>query len=182
MRSKNITFYLYIVCLVFNNKVQSQIKNVAKTESLKKLVHSDYTLDYTSDWELNQSGQMGTSFILFSQLESDTDKFKENINLVIQDLTGYNLNLDKYIDVTLGQIKSMISNPKINFNQRIKGNNGGFHKLVYSGNQGLFNLTFEQYIWVIKNRAFILTFTTEQEKFEKFKLKGEQILNSFILN
>jgi len=181
MRVKNVFFFLLIICVVLNNKIQSQINIISENENLKKIVHSDYSLKYPSDWELNQSGQMGTSFILFSQLESDADKFRENINLVIQDLTGYNLNLDKYIDVTLGQIKSMISNPKISVNQRVRSGNGEFHKLVYSGNQGVFNLTFEQYIWVYKNRAFVLTFTSEQEKFEKFKLEGERILNTFYL-
>jgi|TARA_B110000908_G_C10242267_1_gene446744 hypothetical protein len=36
---------------------------------------------------------MGTSFILFSQLNLDTEKFKENVNLIIQDLTSYNIDL-----------------------------------------------------------------------------------------
>ncbi|MBK7681894.1 MAG: hypothetical protein IPJ26_05200 [Bacteroidetes bacterium] len=40
---------------------------------------------------------MGTSFIIFSPLENDEDKFKENVNLLMQDLTGQNIDLDKYV-------------------------------------------------------------------------------------
>ena len=48
--------------------------------------HLNYSISYPSTWELNHDGQMGTSFIISSPLESDNDNFKENVNLVIQDL------------------------------------------------------------------------------------------------
>ena len=73
------------------NKSQAEV-----LDGWKSLTENSYSINYPGNWELNKSGQMGTSFILFSPLSSEQDQFKENVNLLIQDLTGYNLDLDKY--------------------------------------------------------------------------------------
>jgi hypothetical protein len=51
--------------------------------------------------------------------------------------------------------------------------------MVYSGDQGIFHLKFEQYFWVINQQAYILTLTCEQNKSSDYKENGEKILNSF---
>jgi hypothetical protein len=145
----------------------------------KTLDLSNYSIQYPSTWELNQSGQMNTSFVLFSPLESDNDKFKENVNILVQDLTGYNIDLNKYTEISEGQIKTMVTNSSLIESKRIKNGKDEFHKIIYSGDQGIFHLQFEQYYWVVNDKAFILTFTSEKDKFENFKEIGEKILNSF---
>ncbi len=142
---------------------------------------SDYSIRYPSNWELNDSKQMGTSLILFSPIENSKDKFKENVNLIIQDLSAYNLDLDDFIEITLDQVKTMINNSTLLESKRIKSSNQEYHKLVYLGDQGVFNLKFEQYCWVINEKAYILTLTCERNKFPIYKVIGEKILNSFLL-
>ena len=149
--------------------------------SWKKIDKANYLIQYPSDWELNESGQMGTSFILFSPLESDKDKFKENVNLLIQDLSGYNLDLNKYTDMSVKQIKTMIPNSTLIESKRIKTSSQEYQRLIYTGDQSSFHLKFEQYYWVKNNKAYVLTLTCEQNKFSKYKVVGERILNSFRL-
>lgn len=60
-----------------------------------------------------KTGQMRASFILFSSLSSKEDQFKENMNLLIQDLTGHNLYLDKYVEISEGQINTIIADGEI---------------------------------------------------------------------
>jgi hypothetical protein len=55
---------------------------------------------------------MGRSFILFSPISSKQDQFKENDNLLIQDLRVHNLDLDKYVEISEGPIKTMIIDGK----------------------------------------------------------------------
>lgn len=141
-----------------------------------------YSIDYPKDWEFNESGQMGTSFILFSPLASQKDQFRENVNLLVQDLTGYNLDLDGYVKISEGQIKTMITNGKIIESKRVTDQTLDFHRVIYTGKQGNFNLKFEQYYWVVGNKAFVLTLTCEENQFDDYKLTGEKILNSFKLN
>lgn len=173
----SILLILFIACGQTNtNHKQNQTINEWKT-----LDESNYSIQYPPAWELNRSGQMGTSFVLFSPLESGNDKFKENINLIIQDLTGLSINLDKFNEISERQIKTMITNSVLIESKRIKSGNDEYHKVIYSGDQGVFHLQFEQYYWVINNKAFVLTFTSEKKKYDDFKETGEKILNSFML-
>lgn len=150
-------------------------------EDWKTIAQSNYSLQYPADWELNESGQLGTTLILFSPLESADDTFRENINLIVQDLTGYNLDLDKYAKISEEQVKTMITNSKIVESKKIPSNPNPYHKIIYTGTQGVFDLKFEQYYFIVDNKAYILTFTAERDNFGKFKKTGEEILNSFII-
>jgi hypothetical protein len=161
---------------------QTQESNNATKETKpnwKTLEENNYSIQYPADWELNQSGQMGTTFFLFSPLSSDQDKFKDNVNLLIQDISGHNLNLDKYAEISEGQVRTMITNSTLTESKRIKNGSEEFHRMVYTGDQGMFHLKFEQFYWVKNEKAFVLTLTCEQDKFSDFKDVGEAILNSF---
>lgn len=143
------------------------------------LTEDNYSIKYPENWELNKSGQMGTNFILFSPLTSDQDQFKENVNLLIQDLTGHNLDLNKYVEISEGQVKTILTDGNIIESERISNGDLNYHKLIYTCKQGICKLKFEQYFWVIENKAYVLTLTTEVEQFNSFQKIGERILNSF---
>lgn len=157
------------------------LSTYGQTEDWNTIKKDDYSIDYPKDWELNESGQMGTSFILTSPLYSQKDQFKENVNLLVQDLTGYNLDLDRYVEISEGQIKTMITDAKIIESKRIPDQNLDYQKVIYTGKQGIYHLKFEQYYWVVGHKAFVLTLTCEEAQFNDYKLTGEKILNSFKL-
>lgn len=155
--------------------------NITKAQEWKTLDENGYSIQYPSDWQLDNSGQMGTSFILFSALVSDKDQFKENVNLLVQDLTGYNLDLDKYVEISENQIKTMVTDGNLILSNRLNKGGKEFQKTMYTGSQGIFKLKFEQYYWVIGNKAYVLTLTCEQSQFDAYKETGEKILESFNL-
>ena len=138
-----------------------------------------YSIDYPESWEVSKSGQMGTVFIISSQLTSDDDSFKENVNFLIQDLTGAGMDLEKYVEVSTEQVQTLITDGDVTESERRKSNGKDFHRILYSGKQGIFHLMFEQYYWVIENKAYVLTFTCEEDTYDEYKKIGEQILNSF---
>lgn len=140
--------------------------------------HRDYTIVYPSNWELDTSGQMRTSFFLFSPVTGEKDDFKENVNLMIQDLSQYPATLDQYIKLTVDQIASM-EDIYMKKNERKKAGNRSFQHLVYSGSQGGYDLVFEQYIWVIHKEAFVLTFTCQESMYETYREIGQKVMNSF---
>ena len=146
-----------------------------KWETLKQ---NGYVINYPADWTLNQSGQMNTSFILFSPQASLEDKFQENINLIVQDISAYDLTLEQYTEASTEQIKNFITDSKILSNENVAGP-PPFHKLKYSGRQGEFELMFEQYYWIIDGNAFILTFTCQMSDYDTYVKVGHQILDSF---
>lgn len=158
-------------------KVQKVIENNWKT-----ITENGYSIQYPETWDLDKSGQMGMSFILLSKKSSPQDKFRENINLMIQDLKGMNIDLNKYNEISEGQIKTMITNSNLLESKRVKANDNEFQKVIYSGDEGIYKLKFEQYYWVKNGKAYVLTLTCELDQFDAYKTTGEKILNSFNFN
>ena len=153
-----------------------QDKTTAKWQSLSD---DQYEIKYPSTWKVNKSGQMGTSFILFSPLSNKSDNFKENINLLIQDLAGYDLTLDQYAEISEGQIKTMVTDGQIILSERIKEKTLEYQKVIYSGKQGIYNLKYEQFYWLINDKAYVLTLTCKETEFDNYQEMGEKILESF---
>ncbi len=167
-----------LLVLLFCTNVKSQPNRETGWLNLKE---KSYSLKYPNNWELDQSGQSNTSFILLSVLEVAEDLFRENINLIIQDLSGKNIDLAKYTEISEGQIKTMMLNSKIIESELVKTKSGEHYKIIYAGDQNNFHLKFEQYYWVQNNKAYILTFTSEESKFANYKEVAEKILNSFVI-
>ena len=150
-------------------------------QKLSTFSNERFTIKYPAEWQFDDSGMMGTSFVIFSPQENDEDLFRENVNLIDQDLSAYNFDLDRFVELSLSQLEMMITNYDLVSNKRMD-TTPPFHKLVYNGMQGQFYLTYVQYAWVLDSRAYILTFTVEQSQFSDYQKIGESILNSFKIN
>ena len=147
--------------------------------SWKKLDERNYSISYPETWRLDQSGQMGTTFFLFSPLESEKDKFSENVNLVIQDLGGTTIDLKQFAQISEKQIKTLITNSELIESKLIKNGTDEYQRMIFTGDQGIFHLQFEQYYVIHAGKAFVLTLTCEQTKFSEYKEAGENILDTF---
>ncbi len=176
-----LLLFIVVACGQTNTNKEPANNSNKEVAGWKTFSDKNYSIQYPSNWELDKSGQLGTSLFLFSPLENDKDQFKDNVNLIVQDLTGRNIDLDKFVEISEEQVKTMITNSTLIESTRMKNSAPEFHKMVYTGDQGIYNLKFEQYFWVINQQAYILTLTCEQAKFPDYKETGEKILNSFSL-
>lgn len=160
---------------------QTAVKNESAEipEDWVQLNENGYAFQYPKDWTLDQSGQSGTTFIVLSQPDSPDDKFRENVNLLIQDLSGLGIDLGKYTEISLDQVKMMLTNGNIIESTRKKAYGETFQKVVYTGDQGVYRIYCEQYYWVKENKAYVLTLTCETDQLDSYKELGEKILNSF---
>lgn len=171
-----ITILLVLVFGCVSKEESNELTKDWKTEET-----SDYRIQFPEEYTLDKSEQMGTKFILFSELKNDEDKFKENINLMVQDLKGMNLNLDKFSEISINQIKTMITNSNIEYSTKEKNKDGDFFHIIYTGSQGIFNLKFEQYYFMKNEKAFFITFTSEISEYENYSSTAKMILNTFKL-
>lgn len=179
-------FLFTISVLIFNalfSQLNAQEDNSnASLRELYFIEQPNYSFAYPANWEENLDKTLGVEFIVLSPLSSATDKFRENINLVIQDLSNYNLDLDKYTELSLGQIKNIVTNSVLIESKRIsKIDSEQYQRVIYTGEQGIFNLKFVQYYFVVDKKAYVLTFTSEQLEFDKYKEGAEETMNSFIV-
>ncbi len=180
MRCILLLFFIGIITINQTNAQSNTLQSAINTADWKTEIHDKYEIKYPGDWTFNDEGQMGTLFILLSPQSNATDLFQENINLIIQDLTGHNLDLDQYVEISEQQVKTILS-ADIESSERLEGDHGEYHRLVYAGKQGVYDLKFIQYFWVIRNEAFVLTFTAERDQFDANQALGLAILNSFVI-
>jgi len=150
-------------------------------ENWKTLTDSDYSIQYPDTFDLDKSGQMGMSFILLSKQTSQQDLFRENVNLLIQDLTGQNIDLDKYVEISEGQIKTMITDGNLIESKRLTDKSKKFQRVIYTGKQGQFDLKWQQFYWVENKKAYVLTLTCEMSQYDNYVSVGEEIMKTFMI-
>lgn len=142
----------------------------------KTLENSEYSIKYADNWAADQSGQAGTKFILYGPV-IEGQLFRNNINLIVQDLAGQNIDLAKYLEISTGQIKTMIASSNILSSKTEKS----CHKIVYTGMYGDYNLKWMQYYWVQNDKAYVLTFTADKNSFDTTVSVASQQMDSFII-
>jgi hypothetical protein len=169
---KRIAFLLLFVCIHISVNAQ---------ESWKSLTQDLYSIKYPSSWTSDTSKSLGVDLILYSEQKSAEDNFTENINVLIQDLAGYNMDLDKYTEISKEQIKPMIQTARIIISERVTSGSEPYHRIVYLANQGGYKLKFEQHYYVKNKKAFVLTLTCEKDQFDNYKTIAHKIFKSFQL-
>lgn len=146
-----------------------------------KLSGDDYSIDYPESWELDQSGQMGTIFILMSKAKSETDGFRENINMLRQNFAALGVDKKDYMELSINAIEGMLTNGKILTNEKLKKDGLEYQKVVYTGDVGMRKLKFIQHYYLTDKSAYVLTFSAEESEFDDYVKQAEKTLDSFEL-
>lgn len=146
----------------------------------KNFAKDNFTLKYPENWDLDTSGQMNSKVLLFSKLSSNNDTFRENINVVIQNLQGMNIDMKRFVEITEQQIQAT-PNGKILENRKIDKGNSEKHLMVWKGKINTFNLKFKQYFYIKNQKAYIITYTATENEYDNYLKIADKILNSFKL-
>lgn len=154
-----------------------------QTPSIKMIdfVHKDFKLQYPESWELDTAGQWGAAVMLFSPIENEDDKFSENVNVLIQNLAGQNIDLEKYKQITEQQVTTLATDGNIIESSIVKTNEGEYFRIIYTMTQGIFKLKITSVCYIHNDQAYLVTFTTAFDQYDPYKKTGEEILASFTL-
>ncbi|MEN9571311.1 MAG: hypothetical protein RL172_2542 [Bacteroidota bacterium] len=170
---------IILFCLLFT---AAKFTAAQQKPPVKTITKNGYSITYPNKWAADSSGKMGADLYIFSEKENEQDRFRENINVLIQNLSGMGIDLDRYVQLSIDQIKSLLPGSKIFETKRMStASKRPYHKIIYSMNQQGFELMVEQYYFVNANKAYVVTYTAEVTRFEQYKQSAEQILNSFSL-
>jgi hypothetical protein len=151
------------------------------TDEVTSFIKEDFSIQYPKSWQIDTSKMMGTELFVFSALENENDKFRENVNVIIQDLGGQDIDLDKYKQITETQVTEIAADGKIYESTVVKTGKGEYYKVTYAMTQGTFRLKISSYCYIKNEKAYLVTFSSEFDKYDQYKKVGEQILKSFSL-
>ena len=135
-------------------------------------------LEHPEAWSIKEEWmtlQPGVTFL--APLENNADNFRENITVSIENLTQP-LSLNEYTEQALAQIES--SNTIVEQPIETTFANREARKIVYQEQDGDKK---RLEVWMIKNqKAYIATYTAEEEKFDRFAKQAERIIESMTIN
>jgi len=145
----------------------------------KSLSEKEYSISYDDTWSLTQNGELGLSFVLKAPLEDEQDRFQENINLMVQDISNHDLDLAAYTEISLDQIKNMISGSEL-LSSSVKSNGEvTYQEVIFIAPNGSYRLKFMQHYFLTDKKAYILTYTAEVKNYERYVKSAKEIMKSF---
>jgi len=152
---------------------------MASAKGWKTFSKGSVSIDYPTAWFADKSGANRTTFVVLSPAESPADQFRENVNLMVQDVSHKDYNMDLYMQASAKQIRKFLAYPTILSSEEIESPYGPCHELIYTATQQNLELKFKQRHWLINGVSYILTYTAEPNSAETFQDIADKMFISF---
>jgi hypothetical protein len=173
MKTKFFTCLLLLASLVLSAQENWQI--------LKK---DAFAISYPNNWESsNQMSQPSMQFLLLSDMTTQNDdKFRENINLTTESLSGQSFTIDGYAKLSTDQIIAQIPNSKIESNKASTLDGQDAWEVTWSADFGDgMLLKFKQSFLLFNETAYVLTYSSSTAEYDQYVNVADLIFNSFKL-
>ena len=151
-------------------------RQYADSAAWQTIDRADFSIRYPSDWTLQPESENAV-FYLYAPAESEADRFRENVSLVVEVLPNGKYDADSYVKEAIKLLQGQVT-----ANERVvrAGHEGG--RLVYTQRPALDVVTTnELYVWVINGKAYLLAFSRESGNEGDQANAGERILKTFEL-
>jgi serine/threonine-protein kinase len=152
--------------------------------SLNWLTYTDpkgqFNVSYPETWELNVSDNVVT---FFSPLESDSDQFRENVNVMVQDLSEQPTTMAEYTEGTKTWVREGGGVLQLEREIKLAGETATEVAYTMPGKSlGMdMDVMFHQ-VWILKNnKAYLMTYAARPESYATFEEMGAGIFKSFKL-
>lgn len=142
------------------------------------IARNGYQIQYPTTWHLDTTGIMGAELFVFSPLTDTADKFSENVNLLIQDLKGQQIDLKAYKKISDDQF-AQVQDGKVEESAIIKAGTKEYFRATYSMTQQNIHLRVTSICYIKNEKAYLLTYTALANTYEQYKKVAEEILYSF---
>ena len=160
--------------LLFNQRISEPEVDLSLYENIER----GFRVDYPTAWsKQNRDDFFATGVVFFSPLEDDTDKFKERVSVMVENLSE-DTSLDEYTEQSLSEIEKL-SDPNVDEPQTIGlGENEG-KQVVYDSEENSKPVQRMQAWSVEDNKAYVITYTAEPDTYDKYLPTVEKMIESF---
>ncbi|MCL6613224.1 MAG: hypothetical protein K6U03_01165 [Firmicutes bacterium] len=133
---------------------------------------------YPKSWEIAEE-TFGVQVMFISPFENSDDKFRENVNIVIKELEQTAADLEAISQASIEQISQLITDFKLISYEKVQFSGYESRLIIYSGKQGIFKLKFLQVLVIRNNILYVITFTAQEEAFNRYLPAATTIIDSF---
>ncbi len=170
-------FYLLLVT------IQSQIGWSQTLGGLDWITKSnpEHTVTFPKNWKFDDSGDMGALFTIYSPFTDEEDNYNEYVQLNVLPVNGLNITLDSHVQSVLKDVPFFYQKSEVTLNRKDKKANREFAVLAYNGYFNDFALSHYQYIWLVDERVYTLSFSGQPEGVKLLLPEAIKIMDSFNL-
>jgi serine/threonine-protein kinase len=136
------------------------------------------SLNYPGDWAFDNSGSAGTTVAFYAPSDSG-DTFRENVNLVVQDVKG--MDLTTYAQRTESEVRTHLGEASI-IRSETERTPAEVHTLEYAGKLNGRDMRFKQTLRIVNGKAYVLTYTADPATYDEYLYLADAILNSFAVS
>lgn len=125
-------------------------------------------------------GEAAPALVVFRSPQADeSDAFTENVNVTVEDLPSDSVSLRQYRDGALANVRRAITNFRLLEEGDARLGGTAAARISYLGTQGQFQLRFLQVFAVRTAKAYVVTFTAEEPRFEQYRPAAQTAIDSF---
>ena len=151
-------------------------RQYADSASWQTINRADFSIRYPSDWTMQPDSENAV-FYLYAPAESDGDRFRENVSLVVEVLPNGKYDADSYVEEAIKLLQVQMTK-----NERVEWAGHVGRRLVYTQRPELDIVTTnELYVSVINGKAYLLAFSREEGNDGEQAVTGQRILQTFEL-
>ena len=139
-----------------------------------------FKIEYPRDWT-REENQNGAAVIFYSPLDNKLDYFRDNVNIVVQDLQKP-MTLSEYSDLAIKQMEGVFTT-NFQVTESVVATLSGrpAHKLVFTGKGPDTELKY-YIVWTLdETKAYQVTYLAFPSAYEKYLPKVEKMISSFRL-
>jgi len=162
-----IMFTLFVAC---NDKDCRTIDN-------QKPKGPDYTMDIPLNWDIKRN-IMGCDKFALTPLDDTSDNFRENINVVIENLPP-EINLDAFYEANKHSMKQMQKSFRLISVEHLAINNEKFIKMTYKMNMGSQTMKNNVFFTIKNGSGYSITASMLEGSYNQYHESLDQIIRTF---
>lgn len=142
-----------------------------------------YSFSYEENyWEIRENENQ--TFLFNKENLKQKSAFNTNLNIIVQDLSKTPISLDEYHKNTLKQIEQVLGKNAVKSEKQIKISANDGKEITYImpkdiANQRMESLKLKQVYFIKKGKAYLITYTSKLDQFDKYLSSAEKVFDTF---
>lgn len=137
----------------------------------------NFTVGFPEKWEVVE-GVMGRDLIAMAPSEDPEDLFLENANIIYAKLDAP-IKQEEYYRYNLQSLQQLLIDYDLEESSDVKLQGREAKRIIFTHTMGVVNAKVLQYLLLIGDQAYVLTFTADPLDFDEFRPRFERIANTF---
>ena len=155
-----------------------------ETLSDYKSIKGGFSFSYNNLWE-KQLIQNQPVFLTKGDKEDGTN-FRNNLNVIVQDLSQSPMSLDDYHKLTLQQMRQALGKNTVESDKSIILDGVNAKELIYTipkdiSKRNFISLKLKQIYLIKNNKAYLITYTAKTKDFKKYLKSANTFFETFKL-